>query len=670
MLAADFGDAPAPYKTLIANVGAQHEAVGPTLGALRDTEADGIPSAAADGDGTDEDGVIFGTLRVGQLGASATVNVQSAPAGARLDAWIDFNGDGSWGGPGEQIANNLAVVAGNNAVTFDVPSSAFSGNVFARFRLSTAGNLAPGGVAADGEVEDYRATIAPPGAGSGVFSTEKVITSAPDQAFATAAVDLDDDGDMDVLATGLGTNVIRWYENNGTETFTAREVGTGDLSVRQILGADVDGDGDMDVVTASNTVGRVVWFENNGSESFTLRPLATVTGAFGVVIADIDGDGDMDASSVGGNRIYLHTNNGSQTFATTNVTSAANVQGAISVDAADVDGDGDMDLLSTSSNDDTVAWYENIGAGSFTERIITTTMDGARSVFAVDLDKDGDMDVVAGSTGDDRVEWWENNGSQTFAPHNITMGADQLSNVQVGDLDGDGDYDVLSASFNDDEVNWYVNNGAGAFTTRQISISGDGARTVVAGDVDGDGDLDVVAASSADDTVAWYENRPAGDYDRDSDIDGGDFLLWQRDFGVTGIEAGSGADGNGNQAVDAGDLALWASGFGQGSATVSSAGSASANLVASADGPGSSLGASNWFVMAPASQGAGSGAAAIERQPASESLRTTGINPAARADGAVSEGWDGDLFTMDAVESGDLSAELVDELMAAWAGVS
>ena len=46
------------------------------------------------------------TIMVGQLDASVTVNVQNAPGGAKLDAWIDFNGDGSWGGPFEQIADS------------------------------------------------------------------------------------------------------------------------------------------------------------------------------------------------------------------------------------------------------------------------------------------------------------------------------------------------------------------------------------------------------------------------------------------------------------------------------------------------------------------------------------------------------------------------------------
>ena len=57
----------------------------------------------------DEDGVTFGTIRVGQLGASVVVNVQNAPGTAKLDAWIDFNGDGCWGGPFERIAHSAVL---------------------------------------------------------------------------------------------------------------------------------------------------------------------------------------------------------------------------------------------------------------------------------------------------------------------------------------------------------------------------------------------------------------------------------------------------------------------------------------------------------------------------------------------------------------------------------
>ena len=50
LLASDFGDAPLPYPTTLAEGGAQHSATGLTLGLTRDSEADGTHSAAADAD--------------------------------------------------------------------------------------------------------------------------------------------------------------------------------------------------------------------------------------------------------------------------------------------------------------------------------------------------------------------------------------------------------------------------------------------------------------------------------------------------------------------------------------------------------------------------------------------------------------------------------------------
>lgn len=51
-----------------------------------------------------------------------------------------------------------------------------------------------------------------------------------------------------------------------------------------------------------------------------------------------------------------------------------------------------------------------------------------------------------------------------------------------------------------------------------------------------------------------------GDYDFDDDVDGSDFLSWQRSVGAMGI---SPADGDRNGSVDAGDLAVWEQHFGE-----------------------------------------------------------------------------------------------------------
>ncbi len=155
----DFGDAPAPYPTLLANDGARHVATGPMLGTAREVSADGQSSAGADGDSADEDGVAFMDPLV--PGQDATVRV-TASATAVLDGWIDFNTNGSWGDAGEQVFNRVSLAAGSNDLVVNVPADAVvSDRVFARFRLSTAGGLSFTGAAADGEVEDYRVSIVP-----------------------------------------------------------------------------------------------------------------------------------------------------------------------------------------------------------------------------------------------------------------------------------------------------------------------------------------------------------------------------------------------------------------------------------------------------------------------------------------------------------------------------
>ena len=266
-------------------------------------------------------------MRVGQLDAAVTVSVVNAPAGAQLDAWIDFNGDGSWAGPGEQIFDSQSVVSGANNLTFDVPSYAIAGATYARFRLSTAGDLGVGGVASDGEVEDYQVTIDDPVAASGIFGATNVVGESADGAFSAIAADVDGDGDMDVLSASRLDNRIAWYENDGGQNFTTHTISTMALGARSVFASDVDGDGDMDVVSASRDDNRIAWYENDGNQVFVTH------------------------------------------------TVASNADGAFSVFAADVDGDGDQDLLSASVDDDKIAWYENDGNENFTTHTISTAAD-------------------------------------------------------------------------------------------------------------------------------------------------------------------------------------------------------------------------------------------------------------------------------------------------------
>jgi hypothetical protein len=158
----DFGDAPDTYKTYLASDGARHVvSPGIRLGNRIDAEADGQPNYSATGDDThnesDEDGVIFTSpLTPGQ---PATVEVTASVAGY-LNAWIDFNYNGRFNDPGEQIFTDTLLSMGSNSLAFNVPTSALAGQTFARFRFNTRGLLGYQGAASDGEVEDYRVSIA------------------------------------------------------------------------------------------------------------------------------------------------------------------------------------------------------------------------------------------------------------------------------------------------------------------------------------------------------------------------------------------------------------------------------------------------------------------------------------------------------------------------------
>jgi hypothetical protein len=160
----DFGDAPEDlsmglfYPTTLINNGARHLIVqGIHLGSLIDAEPDGQPTLLADGDDinnlADEDGVNFlTTLTQGQI---ATLNVIASVNGF-LDAWIDYDQDGTWAGAGEHVFAIQPLNAGGNLLNFTVPTTAVPGNTYVRFRFRTTNfSINFDGLVFDGEVEDY-----------------------------------------------------------------------------------------------------------------------------------------------------------------------------------------------------------------------------------------------------------------------------------------------------------------------------------------------------------------------------------------------------------------------------------------------------------------------------------------------------------------------------------
>jgi hypothetical protein len=166
----DFGDAPEGtngYQTALANNGARHIIVpGVFLGTSVDPEPDGQPGINADCDdndclqpsgGDDENGVVMPAYI--DKGSTISIGVVASVNGY-LDGWIDFNRTNGWADAGEHIFVNQPLVAGSNTITFSVPSNAYVGQTYARFRFrTTPASISYTGLVANGEVEDYTVTI-------------------------------------------------------------------------------------------------------------------------------------------------------------------------------------------------------------------------------------------------------------------------------------------------------------------------------------------------------------------------------------------------------------------------------------------------------------------------------------------------------------------------------
>ncbi|MBN2279190.1 MAG: T9SS type A sorting domain-containing protein [Candidatus Marinimicrobia bacterium] len=176
--ALDFGDAPdfpgTPfgYNTVLANNGACHgylpQSVPLFFGSVIDFEPDGQPTISADGDDInptsgvdDEDGIIITAIISGTLIINSVL-IDGGPAGGYVDAWLDWNQNGVFDHPLELIIPSIIIppgVIGSGTVTsvplIPIPPSWVNYNTYARFRISSVGNLPPYGFCLNGEVEDY-----------------------------------------------------------------------------------------------------------------------------------------------------------------------------------------------------------------------------------------------------------------------------------------------------------------------------------------------------------------------------------------------------------------------------------------------------------------------------------------------------------------------------------
>ena len=347
---------------------------------------------------------------------------------------------------------------------------------------------------------------------------------------------------------------------------------------------DVDQDGDRDILWGDFFEPGLLWIRNTGTcASPSMRdtpvkfpvatPLAT-SGYNAPAVEDLDGDRDYDmlVGVIGGafnpaltsrdNLYHLEqTAPGAYAVRTRRFLDGLDLGSETSAALADVDGDQDLDIIVGTKLDPddraTAGLYLLRNSGSRAgpsfeapRRMAVAPAYHYAPAFG-DLDGDGDQDMVLG-TWRDAVPWYRNEGTQAeprfvaadSALVRLTRGSH--ATPALGDLDGDGDLDLLVGEASG-AVNYYRNDGTPQAPRYSLvsdeweGITGIRRSVPRPTDLDRDGDLDVVIGTEAGapvvirntgsrtspafardpGTIAWpAASAPAfGDLDGDGDED-------------------------------------------------------------------------------------------------------------------------------------------------------
>ncbi|MBP7449787.1 MAG: VCBS repeat-containing protein [Flavobacteriales bacterium] len=276
---------------------------------------------------------------------------------------------------------------------------------------------------------------------------------------------------------------------------------------------DMDNDGDRDVLYA-RTQYENGWVENHGGGRFGHPVAVANAGTFSTLqAADIDGDGLRDLVLRG--TVYRWARNlGNDVFAPLIDLSAPNSNDRAWVD---IDNDGDDDLITGTAS--ALQWRSNIGSGALGAAIALPGANVSAFRLAGDHDADGDVDLVIGYT------MYTNNGSGSFAAtHTIPFnppipGSDGLLKWTLTDMDSDGDMDLAIHGYTatgqvdvvDHLTTWYKNSGPGVMAYRGSTwpLAGNGTTCSMLIDVDRDGLKDFVDTDlifSGTDQLLWWRN--------------------------------------------------------------------------------------------------------------------------------------------------------------------
>ncbi|MBD3638355.1 MAG: T9SS type A sorting domain-containing protein [Crocinitomicaceae bacterium] len=248
--------------------------------------------------------------------------------------------------------------------------------------------------------------------GSGNYNIGLPILSLVNSPTAICPMDRELDGDIDFLV--CSSNELKWYTNYGNLTFWGPNIIDSSTGLNYLDDIDIDMDGDLDIICFNYSTDMITWYERLSPTNFNQEQVLInmVINNGRIKPEDIDMDGDKDIIYfVGSSGVYVVENLGQGNFSSSQL---INANGTVNdVTCGDVDQDGVKDVVYGRGDNSQFVWRKNNGNFSFgPENIIYVDeffMRGPNHVELGDLNGNGVKDLVGFShAGRTNVAVFEN----------------------------------------------------------------------------------------------------------------------------------------------------------------------------------------------------------------------------------------------------------------------